>query len=321
MAQPPPIVPPPTVNPDRPSNPYYLHYSESPGAMLVYQPLSVSGDNYHSWHQFMLIALEAKNKHVFLDGTLACPNHNNSLFGAWCRCNKMIFSWLLNVVCKEIANNVLYIANAKEVWDDLRDRFSQAHGLRIFQLQRQMFGLSQGALSVSVYFTILKGLWDELSNYKPHLVCSCGALKEVVATQHFEYVIQFFVGLNESFLAVRAQILLMVPLPPINQVFSLVHQEERQREILLTPPMEPIALLSRQDYTKANRQPFSRAKERPLCSHCASTMSFTTEQYQQLISLLNSNSVKPTDSTTQSANLAFSHNISEPYQQENDWSG
>ncbi|KAF5468281.1 hypothetical protein F2P56_012445 [Juglans regia] len=304
MAQPPPTRNPPpgnppTANPDHPSNPYYLHYSESPSTMLVSQPLSVLGENYHYWRQSMLIALEAKNKHVFLDGTLACPNQNNPLFGA----------------C------VLYIANAKEVWDDLRDRFSQANGPRIFQLQSQISGLSQGALSVSAYFTILKGLWDELSNYKPLHVCSCGALKEVVAVQHSEYVIQFLVGLNESFSAVRAQILLMVPLPPINQVFSLVHQEERQREILPTPPVEPIALLSRQDYIKANRQPFSRAKERPLCSHCASTMSFTTEQYQQLISLLNSNSVQPTGSTTQSANLAFSHNISGPYQQENNWSG
>ena len=42
-----------------------------------------------------------------------------------------------------------------------------------------------------------------------------------------EQVMSFLMGLNEQFAPVRAQILLMVPLPSINKVFSLVIQEER----------------------------------------------------------------------------------------------
>jgi hypothetical protein len=38
-------------------------------------------------------------------------------------------------------------------------------------------------------------------------------------------------GLNESVSHVKGQILLMDPLPPINKVFSLVVQHERQTEI------------------------------------------------------------------------------------------
>lgn len=38
-------------------------------------------------------------------------------------------------------------------------------------------------------------------------------------------------GLNDTFSQVRGQILLIDPLPSINKVFSLVLQEERQREI------------------------------------------------------------------------------------------
>lgn len=37
--------------------------------------------------------------------------------------------------------------------------------------------------------------------------------------------------LNEDFAAVRAKILLMEPLPPINKVYSLVTHEERQKAI------------------------------------------------------------------------------------------
>ena len=41
----------------------------------------------------------------------------------------------------------------------------------------------------------------------------------------------FFMSLNDSFSQVRGQLLLLDPIPPINKVFSLVSQEERQRTI------------------------------------------------------------------------------------------
>ena len=43
-----------------------------------------------------------------------------------------------------------------------------------------------------------------------------------------EFVMQFLMGLNESFAHVRAQILLLDHLPPLNKVLYLVVQEERQ---------------------------------------------------------------------------------------------
>lgn len=40
---------------------------------------------------------------------------------------------------------------------------------------------------------------------------------------------QFLMGLNESFSQIRAQVLMIDPMPAISKVFSLVVQEERQR--------------------------------------------------------------------------------------------
>lgn len=37
----------------------------------------------------------------------------------------------------------------------------------------------------------------------------------------------FLMGLNESFSQVRAQLLLMDHIPPINKVFTLISQEEK----------------------------------------------------------------------------------------------
>ena len=107
-----------------------------------------------------------------------------------------------------------------------------------------------------------------------------------------ERVLQFLMGLNDSFSAVRAQILLTDPLPPINKVFSLIIQEERQREIsisslshdtstLMTKTLMPntvtsslpnlhdsIAFMTKTTppgprFTKQNFR-----KDRPIFSHC-----------------------------------------------------
>jgi hypothetical protein len=42
-------------------------------------------------------------------------------------------------------------------------------------------------------------------------------------------------GLNDSFAQIRGQVLLIDLLPSINKVFSLIVQEERQREISINP--------------------------------------------------------------------------------------
>jgi hypothetical protein len=68
--------------------------------------------------------------------------------------------------------------------------------------------MSQEDKSVSNYFTFLKGLWDELLIYRPLSVClcgkcSCGVLKTLTEYHHQEYVLQFLMGLNESFSHVK----------------------------------------------------------------------------------------------------------------------
>lgn len=135
---------------------------------------------------------------------------------------------------------------------------------------------------------MLKGIWDELQNYKPIPSCSCGcrcgALHSVAESQQAEYVMQFLMGLNDSFAQVHTQILLSIPLPPINKVFSLILQEERQRGINLTstPTIDSIALISRQPVVGIHRQYTSRAKERSQCSHCGN-LGHTVDRCYKLI--------------------------------------
>jgi len=107
------------------------------------------------------LALTAKNKIGFINGFLPKPSdipESDPLGFAWCRCNNMVLSWLINSVSKEIAASIIYIDSTANMWMDLHDRFSHLNGPRVFQLQQKMSSLSQENDSVSTYFTSLKGL-------------------------------------------------------------------------------------------------------------------------------------------------------------------
>jgi hypothetical protein len=154
-----------------------------------------------------------------------------------------------------------------------KDRFSQGNGPQIFQLQKILTTLSQENSSVSQYFTRIKSIWDELNNYDPMPSCTCGGMRSIHEKNNRDRVFQFLMGLDDSYSHIRGQILLSDPLPPINKVFSLIVQEERQKEISASPLIHETAALM----TKADAAPqkkfikFNNRKEKPTCSHCGIT--------------------------------------------------
>jgi hypothetical protein len=219
----------------------------------------------------MIVSLTAKNKLAFIDGSLPKPSHSDDpMFHAWTRCNNMIIAWILNSISKEIASSVIYITTCAAMWQDLKDRFSQGNGPRIFQLQKILTTLSQENSSVSEYFTKIKSIWDELDNYDPIPSCTCGGMRSVHEKHNRDHVFQFLMGLDDSFANIRGQILLNDHLPLINKVFSLIIQEERQKEISVNPLVHETAALM----TKTNASPlhkpgkWTNRKEKPICSHC-----------------------------------------------------
>ena len=56
-------------------SPYFLNHFDCPEVSLVSQLLK--GDNYALWSRAMMIALSAKNKLGFVDGTLVKPDRKD----------------------------------------------------------------------------------------------------------------------------------------------------------------------------------------------------------------------------------------------------
>lgn len=123
----------------------------------------------------------------------------------------------------------MYASVAKSVWDDLYERFHKVDGVRTFNLHKNIASLSQENMSVCVYFSKLKDLWDEFEALVPAPGCDCDKSKEFVVHLQKLKLFQFLMGLNESYVQARSQILLMSPLPSVNQAYAMIVSDESHR--------------------------------------------------------------------------------------------
>ncbi|XP_019251229.1 PREDICTED: uncharacterized protein LOC109230159 [Nicotiana attenuata] len=158
----------PGVNP---SCPFYMHRSDNPGAMLVTTPFT--GIGYRSRIRSVLRALSVKNKVGFITVEYKQSDLDSPQFRQWERCDDMVTSWILNSLCKEIADSVEYANNAFELWRELEDRYDQTNGTKLYQIQKEINDLDQGTLDVTGYYTKMKKLWEELNMINAKSQCSC----------------------------------------------------------------------------------------------------------------------------------------------------
>ncbi|KAI5338447.1 hypothetical protein L3X38_017718 [Prunus dulcis] len=210
-------------------DPYYVHSSDHPSHMLV--PTKLNGANYPSWNKSMIHALTAKNKIGFVNGSIKPPSEteNPTEYALWNQCNSMVLSWLAHSVEPDLAKGVVHAKTAHQVWEDFKDQFSQKNAPTIYQIQKSIASLTQGTMTASAYFTKLKGLWDELETYRTPLTCN--EMKAHNEEREEDKMMQFLMGLNDTFSGVRSNILMITPLPKVRQAYSLVIQDETQRQM------------------------------------------------------------------------------------------
>jgi hypothetical protein len=179
----------------------------------------------------MIHALTAKNKVGFINGTIQPPSETEQPieYALWNRCNSMILSWLAHSVEHDLAKAVVYAKTVHQVWQDFKDQFSQKNAPTIYQIQKSIASLSQGTMTVSDYYKKLKDLWDELETHQTPITCN--EMNAHSAQKEEDRMMQFLMGLNDSYNGVRSNILMMSLLPNVCQAYSLVIQDETQRHV------------------------------------------------------------------------------------------
>jgi len=91
-------------------------------------------------------------------------------------------------------------------------------------------------LDIAGDFNKAKKAWDEFAAVGATPRCTCGKCEceinsRLQSHNKEQRLIQFLMGLNESYTPVRGNILIMKPLPTLSQLYSLLVQEEKQRQV------------------------------------------------------------------------------------------
>jgi len=73
-------------------SPYDLSSSDNPGSVIS-QPL-LKGPNYNEWSTNLRMALKARKKFGFVDGSIPQPPQDSPDFDDWWTNNALILSWI-----------------------------------------------------------------------------------------------------------------------------------------------------------------------------------------------------------------------------------
>lgn len=201
----------------------------------------------------MEIALSSKRKLGFVNGTVVRDEDDRTKGDLWDTCNDTIIGWIMGSVSEPIKQTIMYMMTVREIWVYLEERFSVSNGSLKYKLNKELYEIKQASSSISEYYTSLKSVWEELESLDqlPSLDESSEETKKFLEAfekqKEEKRLFQFLNGLNESYGALRSQILMITLLPSVDFACSSLQQEESQRNVLnpMKGVMETSVMFSR----------------------------------------------------------------------------
>ncbi|XP_026452697.1 uncharacterized protein LOC113353239 [Papaver somniferum] len=220
----------------------------------------------------MTKGLSVKGKTGYIGGTVVKPTNPSDL-PHWIRCDDLVGSWISNSVDPEIRSSTMNFPSAREQWLEIKSRFSHHNASELYALKQSIATLKQDHLSVAMYYTHLKSLWDQLDAFRPIKPCICGAEKNYVNNHNQDRSMELLQGLHDRFSSMRSQILLMEPMPSPAKIYYHVRKEEEQQGITSssTTSVESATFnISRSDHRNPRAFPNNgnNKRQRPFCDHC-----------------------------------------------------
>ncbi|GKD55685.1 ribonuclease H-like domain-containing protein [Tanacetum coccineum] len=178
------------------------------------------GSNLIIWASAMKLALHARNKFSFIDGTCLKASYSTSevLSTQWDRCNAIVLTWIMNSVSQDVYMGLVYSDNASSVWKELESTYDKVDGSVIFNLQN-INNVKQGGSSVADYYHRLNSIWREfdaltkLPKCVCEVKCACVASSELVLHQQLMKLMQFLIGLDDCYQPIISALLTRVSHP------------------------------------------------------------------------------------------------------------
>ncbi|XP_047317262.1 uncharacterized protein LOC124920751 [Impatiens glandulifera] len=117
-----------------------MHNSDHTSAIIC--TTIFNGGNYIGWSSGMRLALEAKSKLGFIDGSLVVRKESE-VFDKWRKMDCLVRSWILNTMSDEIKSNYSSTTTALDLWLDIKERYQENNGPQSYQIQKAISNLRQ----------------------------------------------------------------------------------------------------------------------------------------------------------------------------------
>ncbi|XP_075085119.1 uncharacterized protein LOC142168344 [Nicotiana tabacum] len=91
---------------------------------------------------------------------------------------------------------IIYASDARKAWNDFQQRFDHSNLTKIYYLWSEIAMTRHGTDPVTIYYTKMKDLWDELDVLAPISCCDCEKSRPSVEHLKSQRVLQFLMGLN-----------------------------------------------------------------------------------------------------------------------------
>ncbi|XP_074290212.1 uncharacterized protein LOC141616943 [Silene latifolia] len=222
---------------------YSIVHVEQLGSSIT--PIVFSGHNYDEWSRSFKLALMAKGKLGYLDGTIKPPSQTSVTFESWQATNALVTMWIFNTLESRVRMQILLRPEARQVWNDIKQRFCQTNEARIYQLQAELFACRQGPTeSLMAYYGRMTTIWNAILEHDTMPPCSCNPcacnwLNIINDRRKKRKVRDFLMGLDVRFANTRSQIIGISPLPTLDLIYNRLLQDEGVRNLSTRQP-DPI---------------------------------------------------------------------------------
>ncbi|GJS95882.1 ribonuclease H-like domain-containing protein [Tanacetum coccineum] len=178
-------------------DPLHLHPNDTTALTVVSIKLKGT-ENYQVWSCAMLLALEGKNKIGFNDGS-----------------------------CKRSNTDEVLGKQAKHVWKELKETYDKVDGSIMFGLLNQINTLKQNGSSIADYYHKLNALWKQYDAMIELPKCVCNAFEGFKKHNQLLNLMQFLMGLDDSYMQIRSSILSRETLPDVRSAYATISSEDQ----------------------------------------------------------------------------------------------
>ena len=138
---------------------------------------------------------------------------------------------------KRLQTTVQWLKTAKDIWDELEERYRQTTCAQLFSIQEKISKAVQSSNeSVESFFTKMKGLWNELDNLDPQPVCVCSGCsgkvnKKMIKIQQGRKLMEFLMKMNPKYRHIRSNILMIKEPPSAAEADKILMREQTHQEL------------------------------------------------------------------------------------------